>query len=89
MTFFGILGHLLGLLLPAIGVSVVLMAVPRVWPKAAKGRWTLKTEAVMLLGSGAAVLLAGLVVFGRDGKMMTYAALVLVLGTLAWWNRSR
>ena len=36
-----------------------------------------------------AVLLVGLVVFGRDGKMLTYTALVLVTGTLAWWNRSR
>ena len=31
------------------------------------------------------VLLAGLVFFGRDGKMATYAALVAVQGTLAWW----
>jgi hypothetical protein len=30
------------------------------------------------------VLLAGLVFFGRDGKMATYAALVLAQGTLAW-----
>lgn len=89
MTFFGFFGHLLGLFLPALGVSAILMAAPRLWPKASKGRWTLKTEALTLMGSGAVVLLAGLAVFGRDGKMMTYAALVLVLGTLAWWNRRR
>jgi hypothetical protein len=35
------------------------------------------------------VLLAGLVFFGRDGKMATYAALVLVQGTLGWWMRRR
>ena len=39
--------------------------------------------------SGSLVLLTGLVIFGRDGKMLTYAALVVVLGTLAWWNRRR
>jgi hypothetical protein len=33
---------------------------------------------------GMVVLLAGLVYFGRDGKMATYAVLVLAQGTLAW-----
>ncbi|MEX1165268.1 MAG: hypothetical protein WEK74_00065 [Hydrogenophaga sp.] len=89
MTFFAFLGHLLGLFLPALGVSAVLIAVPRLWPKAAKGRWSLKTELLTLLGSGALVLLLGLVIFGRDGKMLTYTALVLVMGTLAWWNHGR
>jgi hypothetical protein len=89
MTFFGFWGHVLGLLMPALGVSVVLMAAPRLWPRAAKGRWRFKTEALALVGSGVLVLLGGLVLFGRDGKMLTYTALVLVLGTLAWWNRRR
>lgn len=89
MTFFALLGHLLGLLLPAFGVSVVLMAAPRVWPRTKKSRWAFKTEALVLMGFGVAVLFAGLVVFGRDGKMLTYAALVFVLGSLAWWNRRR
>ena len=89
MTFFGSLGHLFGLFLPAVGMAAILMLLPRLWPKAAKGRWSLKAEALALMGSGALVLLTGLVVFGRDGKMLTYAALVMVLGTLAWWNRRR
>jgi hypothetical protein len=34
------------------------------------------------------VLLAGLVWFGRDGKLATYAAMVALQGTLcAWWRR--
>lgn len=89
MTFFGFLGHLLGLFLPALGVSVLLIAAPRLWPKVARGRWSLKTESLALVGCGAVVLLTGLVLFGRDGKMLTYAALVVALGTLAWWNRRR
>jgi hypothetical protein len=35
------------------------------------------------------VLLAGLIVFGRDAKMFTYAALVLAQGSLVWWVRGR
>jgi hypothetical protein len=79
----------LGLFLPALGVAAILMVMPRLWPRAVKGRWRFKTEAMTLVGSGMLVLLAGLVVFGRDGKMLTYTALVVVLGTLAWWNRRR
>jgi len=26
-------------------------------------------------------------VFGRDGRMLTYAVLVLAQGSLAWWLR--
>ena len=43
----------------------------------------------MLAGAGVLVLLGGLILFGRDGKMFTYAALVLAQGTLAWWMRAR
>jgi hypothetical protein len=44
----------------------------------------------VLTGLGLAVLLAGLLVHGRDGKMSTYAVLVLVLGTaVAWWRGRR
>lgn len=39
--------------------------------------------------AGVAVLLAGLIGFGRDGKMLTYAALVLVQGSMAAWWRQR
>jgi small basic protein len=37
---------------------------------------------------GLGVLASGLVFFGRDGKMASYAALVLALGLTQWW-RSR
>ena len=87
MTFFALLNHVLGLLLPALGVAIVLMTLPRLWPRARKGRWALRAEAAWLAGIGVLVLLTGLVVFGRDGKMLTYTMLVLVMGTLAWWNR--
>ncbi|WP_026437544.1 hypothetical protein [Acidovorax sp. JHL-9] len=33
---------------------------------------------------GCAVLVAGLVVLGRDGKMLTYAALVLACASCQW-----
>jgi hypothetical protein len=35
---------------------------------------------------GAGVLLAGLLVLGRDAKMMTYLALTLTIATSQWWQ---
>jgi hypothetical protein len=32
-----------------------------------------------------AVLIAGLVIFGRDGKMLTYAGLILAAAGSQWW----
>lgn len=38
---------------------------------------------------GAAVLAAGLAVWGRDGRMLTYAALVLACASSQWlWLRA-
>jgi hypothetical protein len=89
MTFFALLWHLAGFLAPALGLAAVLWTAPRLWRRARSARWSSRTEALMLLGSGVLVLVAGLIVFGRDGKMLTYTALVLAQATVAWWNRSR
>jgi hypothetical protein len=34
----------------------------------------------------AAVVLAGLLLFGRDGKMATYGAMVLACAVTLWWQ---
>jgi hypothetical protein len=36
--------------------------------------------------AGAGVTLAGLVVFGRDGKMATYAGMVCACAVTLWWR---
>ncbi len=89
MTFFALLWHLAGFLAPALGLAAALWTAPRLWKRARAARWSARTEALMLCGAGVAVLLAGLIVFGRDGKMFTYTALVLAQASVAWWNRSR
>ena len=40
----------------------------------------------MYFMAGVAVLMLGLAVLERDGKMLTYAALGLTLGSLAAWR---
>lgn len=89
MTFLALIGHLLNFIAPAIGGALLLWGMPRLWPKVRAGRWTARQELLALCALGVAVLLAGLVVFGRDGRMLTYAALVLAQGSLVWWVRAR
>lgn len=79
MTFTTFLAHLLGFVAPAIGLAILLTLVLR-W---GRGQASWRRELGWLVGAGVLVLLVGLGVFGRDGKMLTYAALVLVQGTLA------
>ena len=78
--------HLLSFAAPALAVAVlVTLAARLVLPPprgAARRRWWVPLGLLFLVGLG--VLAAGLWVFGRDGKMASYAALVLVLATLQW-----
>jgi len=87
MTFFSAIFHLMGLLAPALGLGGLLW-LGLLWRRGRRGRRKSAGKPWRQLGwlvlVGTAVLLAGLVFFGRDGKMATYAALVLAQGTLAW-----
>ena len=76
--------HLLNFFTPAIGVGCLGGAV-------AKGLWRRELADVPLRrlagwGSvaGALALLAGLLLFGRDGRMATYALLVLATAVTFW-----
>lgn len=89
MSFLAFTGHLLNFVAPAAVLALLLWGLPRLWPRSRKSRWVARRELLVLFGLGVAVLLAGLIVFGRDGKMLSYAALVLAQGTLVWWLRGR
>lgn len=41
----------------------------------------------MYFAAGVGVLLMGLALLGRDGRVLSYAALVLVVATLAAWRQ--
>lgn len=89
MTFFALLGHFANFVAPALVMAALLWLGPRIGRGKRTVRWRPAVEVGVLAGVGVAVLLVGLIVFGRDGKMLTYAALVLAQGTLAWWIRAR
>lgn len=84
MTFPDLLYHLAGFVAPALGVAVMLWLALLLRRGQRKSGGRPGRDLLWLCLIGVAVLLAGLVYFGRDGKMATYALLVLAQGTLAW-----
>lgn len=92
MGFTAALMHLLNFVAPALVLALGLAAAARLLaPKAAQiTGWWQQVAINFAVGSG--VLLAGLVWFGRDGKLATYAALVLLCACCQWvlsggWRR--
>ena len=84
--------HLLNFVAPAFAVGFLLALSARLaMRKTAKAlSWWLQGAINFIVG--VAVLASGLVIFGRDGKMATYAALVLACATSQWlmaghWRR--
>ena len=85
LTLLDLAIHALSFLAPAAAVALlVTLAARLVLPRSGRpARWWLPLAVNFL--AGALVLAAGLAVFGRDGKMATYAALVLVVATAQWF----
>ncbi len=76
--------HLLGFAAPAFAVAVLVAGAARVvMPRQAATR-TWWSQAAINFIVGGAVLLGGLWHFGVDGKMATYAALVVAVATSQW-----
>lgn len=76
--------HLLNFLAPAFFLALALaLFAPVLLPEMARrrGRWV---SLGLNFLAGSAVLAAGLWYFGRDGKMATYAVLVVVVTTVQW-----
>jgi len=75
--------HLLSFLAPAVVVAVLVALAARIaLPRASRPAWWPSVAVNTLAGAG--VLAAGLWIFGRDGKMATYGALVIAVATVQW-----
>ena len=81
----GFINHFMNLLLPAFWLASLMVLVHRLLfrRQAIAMRW--QRQWLWLLASGAAVVLAGLLLQQRDGKMLTYTALALVVGAMQTW----
>ena len=88
MSLLSLLNHLLNFLAPAFAVAVGLVLGSQIFMrKRAKPRGWIAPMALNFT-VGAAVLAAGLVFSGSDGRMLTYAALALACALCQWlWLR--
>jgi hypothetical protein len=82
VTWTGALFHLGNFAAPSAWVALVLVLGLR-FLGAGRTRSAWQQFAV-LWAAGLAVSLLGLWWFGRDGKMVTYAAMVTVMGSVGW-----
>ena len=76
-----IANHLLNFVAPAAAVALVLVLSSRLVGSRSASAMSVWLRGAILFAVGVAVLAAGLVLWGRDGKMATYAALVLACAT--------
>ena len=84
MGLLDLFDHLLSFAAPAFAVALlVTLASPLVLPRTAPGpRWWVRFA--INCAAGLVALAAGLWYFGRDGKVATYSAVVLVVATAQW-----
>jgi hypothetical protein len=79
------LWHLLAFFAPAVGVGVLAaLAAKALWRRElAPVHW--RRLAGLAAAAGALASIGGLLLFGRDGRIATYALLVLASALALWW----
>ena len=76
--------HLLNFVAPAAALALLLALSGRFLGSKTPVALAWWVRSAIVFAVGVAVLLAGLLAWGRDGKMLTYAALVLACATCQW-----
>ncbi len=84
-----LLNHLLNFAAPALLVAGLLAFLAPVFMRNKAPARTRSAQAAINFVVGLLALLVGLVFFGRDGKMASYAALVLAVASSQWWAMRR
>lgn len=85
MGVLALFNHGINFLAPALWLALGLTLASRIFIRKRALAHTILAQAAILFGSCSSVLLLGLVVFGQDGKMLTYAALVGVSASVQSW----
>ncbi|RYG14550.1 MAG: hypothetical protein EON92_01765 [Burkholderiales bacterium] len=80
-----LLNHLLNFVAPALFVGTFLVVAAKLVMRRNLAAVALWKQVAINVAVGVAALLAGLIIFGRDGKMATYAALVICCASSQWW----
>jgi hypothetical protein len=80
------LNHLLNLLLVPLALGAVAAALAKLLWRRELAAVAWRRLALPACAACALVVVAGLIVFGRDGKMATYAAMVAACAITLWWR---
>jgi hypothetical protein len=89
MSVFALFNHALNFLAPALWLALLLPLASRIFFKKRSAAHVIRGQVALIFVVGALVLLIGLVVFGHDGKMLTYLALVLAGASAQWLIQGR
>ena len=84
MGFFDLLNHLLNFAAPAMWLAVCMAGAAHIFIRKSPATPTLLAQAAINLIVSLAALVLGLWFFGRDAKMATYVAMVLLCATSQW-----
>ena len=88
MTAYLLLDHILNFIAPAAVVAMLLVLLARVFRRflVSKKPYTqsVGAQSAIIFIVNVVVLALGLVIFGNDGKMATYAALVVASALCQW-----
>ena len=79
--------HWANFLVPAFAVGTLVACAGAVRrTHGSRGAWSWPVQAAVNALLGSAALALGLWFFGRDGKMLSYAGLVLAVALAQWWG---
>jgi hypothetical protein len=81
--------HIANFVLPAFGVGALSAALCKACWRRELARVSWLTLAWQAGAAGLAVLVAGLVITGHDGRMITWAGLVVACALVPWWRAAR
>ena len=88
MTAYLLADHILNFIAPAAGVALLLVLLRRVfgryWVSKRPVAQSIWAQSATIFIVNVVVLAAGLVFFGNDGKMATYAAMVAAAAVCQW-----
>ncbi len=88
MTAYLLTDHLLNFVAPAAVVALLLLIFSRIFSRFLASKTPLThsiyTQAAIIFIVNVGVLSAGLLLFGNDGKMATYAAMVVCSAVCQW-----
>ncbi len=85
MGALALINHAINFLAPALWLALLVPLLARVFMKKRPVAHTLSSQVAINFVVGCGVLIAGLVLFGRDGKMLTYLGLVIMVASTQWW----